>query len=79
MTETQISSLRAVRGVVSVASEVQDAVLGQMRFRVRLNNVDDLPVLLDFFFRENIRLVNFKQEEPTLEDAFIELTGGMPQ
>jgi hypothetical protein len=29
---------------------------------------------LDFFFRENIKLVNFRQEEPTLEDAFIELT-----
>jgi len=30
---------------------------------------------LDFFFREKIKLVNFRQEEPTLEDAFIELTG----
>ena len=31
--------------------------------------------MLDFFFREKIKLVNFRQEEPTLEDAFIELTG----
>ena len=42
---------------------------------MRLENVDALPMVLDFFFREKIKLVNFRQEEPTLEDAFIELTG----
>jgi ABC-type uncharacterized transport system ATPase subunit len=62
-------------GVEEVAAEVQDAVLGQTRLRIRLTDVDALPRVLDFFFKEKIKLVTFKQEEPTLEDAFIELTG----
>jgi hypothetical protein len=31
-------------------------------------------MIFDFLFKEKIRLVNFRREEPTLEDAFIELT-----
>jgi ABC-type uncharacterized transport system ATPase subunit len=50
-------------------------VLGQTHLRLRLENVDALPGIFDFFFKEKIKIVNFKQEEPTLEDAFIELTG----
>jgi ABC-2 type transport system ATP-binding protein len=75
MSELQVNSLRGLAGVVDLASEVQDSVLGQTRLRVRLENVDALPMVLDFFFREKIKLVNFRQEEPSLEDAFIELTG----
>ena len=75
MSETQVNSLRTVGGVSSLATEVQNATLGQTRLRIRLENVDALPTVLDFFFREKIKLVNFRQEEPTLEDAFIELTG----
>ena len=75
MSELQVNSLRGLAGVAGLASEVQDSVLGQTRLRVRLDNVDALPLVLDFFFREKIKLVNFRQEEPTLEDAFIELTG----
>jgi ABC-2 type transport system ATP-binding protein len=75
MSEAQVNSLRGLAGVSSLASEVQDSVLGQTRLRVRLENVDALSMVLDFFFREQIKLVNFRQEEPTLEDAFIELTG----
>jgi ABC-2 type transport system ATP-binding protein len=75
MSEVQVSSLRGLDGVAGLAAEVQDSVLGQTRLRVRLENVDALPMVLDFFFREKIKLVNFRQEEPTLEDAFIELTG----
>ena len=75
MSETQVNNLRTVGGVTSLAAEVQDAVLGQTRLRIRLENVDALPSVLDFFFREKIKLINFRQEEPTLEDAFIELTG----
>ncbi|MCW4047004.1 MAG: ABC transporter ATP-binding protein [Candidatus Bathyarchaeota archaeon] len=75
ITEAQENAVRRLNGVVSVATEVQDAVLGQVRLRVRLENVDALPGVLDYFFRENIKLVNFRREEPTLEDAFIELTG----
>jgi ABC-2 type transport system ATP-binding protein len=75
MSEAQVNSLRGLDGVSSLAAEVQDSVLGQTRLRVRLENVDALPTVLDFFFREKIKLLSFRQEEPTLEDAFIELTG----
>ena len=75
MSEAQVSSLRGLAGVSGLASEVQDSVLGQTRLRVRLENMDALPMVLDFFFREKIKLITFRQEEPTLEDAFIELTG----
>ncbi len=74
MSQAQVNALRGLAGVAGLASEVQDSVLGQTRLRVRLENVDSLPIVLDFFFREKIKLVNFRQEEPTLEDAFIELT-----
>jgi len=75
MSEAQVNRLRGLAGVSGLASEVQDSVLGQMRLRVHLENGGSLPIVLDFFFREKIKLVNFRQEEPTLEDAFIELTG----
>ena len=74
MSLAQVDNLQRLPGVSSVSSEVQDSVLGQTRLRVRLENVGALPTVLGFFFRENIKLVNFRQEEPTLEDAFIELT-----
>jgi ABC-2 type transport system ATP-binding protein len=75
MSETQVNSLKSLDGVSGLAAEVQDSVLGQTRLRIRFENADSLPMILDFFFREKIKLVNFRQEEPTLEDAFIELTG----
>ena len=75
MADTQVNILRGLAGVVGLSAEVQDEVLGQTRLRVRLEAVDALPAVLDFFFKEKIKLINFKQEEPTLEDAFIELTG----
>ncbi len=75
MQDTQVKRLRSMTGVAGLSAEVQDAVLGQTRLRIRLENVDALPMVLDFFFKEKIKLVNFRQEEPTLEDAFIELTG----
>jgi ABC-2 type transport system ATP-binding protein len=75
ISEIQINALRGVDGVASLAADVQDGVLGQTHLRLRLENVDALPGVFDFFFKEKIKVVNFKQEEPTLEDAFIELTG----
>jgi len=75
MSEVQVNNLRGLTGVAGLASEVQDSVLGQTRLRLRLENADALPMVLGFFFREKIKIVNFRQEEPTLEDAFIELTG----
>jgi ABC-2 type transport system ATP-binding protein len=74
MSAMQVEQLRAAEGVDSVAAEVQDSVLGQTRLRLRLENVDEVAAIFDFFFKEKIKIVNFKQEEPTLEDAFIELT-----
>ena len=71
----QIAALKGINGIVSVATETQDTVLGQTRLRLRLENSDVLPDMFDFFFRSQIKILNFKQEEPTLEDAFIELTG----
>jgi ABC-2 type transport system ATP-binding protein len=75
MSAEQVKKLKGVDGVESLASEVQDAVLGQTRLRLRLEKNAALPDVFDFFFREKIKIINFKQEEPTLEDAFIELTG----
>jgi ABC-2 type transport system ATP-binding protein len=75
MSQAQVNTLKGVDGVASLAADVQDAVLGQTHLRLRLENVDVLPRIFDFFFKEKIKIVNFKQEEPTLEDAFIELTG----
>jgi ABC-2 type transport system ATP-binding protein len=75
MSNVQVNKLKAVKGIESLTPEIQDPVLGQMRLRIRLRNVEALPAVLDFFFKEQIKLINFKQEEPTLEDAFIELTG----
>ena len=72
----QVNALRGIDGVISLAADVQDAVLGQTHLRLRTENVDTLQRIFDFFFKEKIKLVNFKQEEPTLEDTFIELTGG---
>ncbi len=74
MNETQVNALRSFNGVSSLNAEVQDSVLGQLHLRIRLENVEHLPAILDFFFKESIKLINFKQEEPTLEDAFIEVT-----
>jgi ABC-2 type transport system ATP-binding protein len=75
MAKSQVTALKGMDGVASLAADVQDTVLGQTHLRLRLENVDALPGIFDFFFKENIKIVNFKQEEPTLEDAFIEVTG----
>jgi ABC-2 type transport system ATP-binding protein len=75
MTDAQVNALRGMNGVRTLAAETQNSVLGQIHLRIRLEDTDDLQSIFDFFFKEKIKLVNFKQEEPTLEDAFIELTG----
>jgi ABC-2 type transport system ATP-binding protein len=74
MSELQANRLKTLPGVAGTNVEVQDAILGQARLRIRLENVEALPAVLDFFFKERIKLLSFRQEEPTLEDAFIELT-----
>lgn len=75
MSDSQVNMLRGLDGIVHVAVETQDATLGQVHLRLRLERNDFLPSVFDFFFKEKIKVINFKQEELTLEDAFIELTG----
>jgi len=75
ITDAQIEAIKTMEGVVSMASEMKDSVLGQRRLRLHLESIDSLPAVLDFFFKEKIRLIDLKHEEPTLEDAFIKLTG----
>jgi ABC-2 type transport system ATP-binding protein len=75
ITDAQIEAIKTLDGVVEMVSEVEDSVLGQRRLRLHLKNIDSLPTVLDFFFKEKIRLIDLKREEPTLEDAFIKLTG----
>jgi ABC-2 type transport system ATP-binding protein len=75
ITDAQIEAIKAIDGVVGMVSEVEDPVLGQCRLRLHLESIDSLPMVLNFFSKEKIRLVDLKREEPTLEDAFVELTG----
>jgi ABC-2 type transport system ATP-binding protein len=73
ITEHQVRALKTMKGVVSLTSE-NGGLSDQKQLSLHLENVDSLPMIFDFLFREKIRLVNFRREEPTLEDAFIELT-----
>ncbi len=71
----QTEKMRALPAVTSVTENDQYAMGSQRGFCVELKSVDQVPSIFDFLFREKIKLVNFRREEPTLEDAFIELTG----
>lgn len=75
VTQAQIDRLRMLHGVISVTEKIeQDLMAGQKELHVELQTVDQLPSIFDFLFEEKIRLVNYKREEPSLEDAFVELT-----
>ncbi len=75
MSQKQVDTLKTMDKVNSLSSDAQDTVLGQVHLRLRLENIDALREIFDFLFKEQIELVNFKHDEPTLEDTFIELTG----
>ena len=75
ITDAQEEAIKTMEGVEGVVSEVEDSVLDLRRLRLHLQNISFLPTVLDFLFKEKILLVDLKREEPTLEDAFIELTG----
>lgn len=75
ITETQLAAIKALDGVVSVTGRTEESSPGHVQLRIRLSNIDSLPMVLDFLFKEKIRLTNFERDEPTLEDAFVELTG----
>jgi ABC-2 type transport system ATP-binding protein len=75
ITDAQIDAMKTMEGVVDLISEVEDSVLGQRLLRFHLEGIDLLPMVLGFFSKEGIQLINLRREEPTLEDAFMELTG----
>ncbi len=75
ITQAQIDQLRLLQGVTDITEQTEaDLMPNQQGLCVELQSVDQLPPIFDFLFKQKIKLVNFKREEPTLEDAFIELT-----
>jgi ABC-2 type transport system ATP-binding protein len=75
ITPAQIEQMRSFQGVISISEKTdEDLMSNQKGLCLELKNVDQLPSIFDFLFEQKIKLVNFKREEPTLEDAFIELT-----
>lgn len=75
ISQPQIEKMRALQGVKEVIEKNDLPLLGgQRELYIELQSVDQLPLIFDYLFEQKIKLVNFKREEPTLEDAFIELT-----
>jgi ABC-2 type transport system ATP-binding protein len=73
--QAQIEKMRTLQGVIEVNEKNDQALMtGQRQLHIELQSVDQMPLIFDFLFEQKIKLVNFKREEPTLEDAFIELT-----
>ncbi|MCW3983042.1 MAG: ABC transporter ATP-binding protein [Candidatus Bathyarchaeota archaeon] len=75
ITPDQIERMRLLPAVTSLTENDEYALGNQKGFCLELRSVDQFPAIFDFLFKEKIKLVNFRREEPTLEDAFIELTG----
>jgi len=71
----QTLKLGELPAVTNLTENDEYAMGSQKGFCLELKSVDQVPSIFDFLFREKIKLVNFRREEPTLEDAFIELTG----
>jgi ABC-2 type transport system ATP-binding protein len=76
ITQLQIEAMRALKGVIKISENNQELQPNQTGLYIELRNVDQMPLIFDFLFEHKIKLTNFKREEPTLEDAFIELTKG---
>jgi ABC-2 type transport system ATP-binding protein len=74
VTQQQIEKLRSLQGIISITEANEELMPNQTGLCLKLETVDQLPQIFDFLFGQKIKLVNFKREEPTLEDAFIELT-----
>lgn len=71
----QIEKMRSIQGVIDITEKNSEELMPNQRgLCISLNNIDHLPPLFDFLFGQKIKLINFKREEPSLEDAFIELT-----
>ncbi len=74
ITEKQVDQLRNIENVLSVTEKNEESMPGQKSLDVQLESLDQLPLIFGFLFAEKIKLLNFKRAEPTLEEAFIELT-----
>jgi ABC-2 type transport system ATP-binding protein len=74
ITPQQTENMRNLQGVISISENSQELLPNQTGLCIQLKNVNQLPSIFFFLFEQKINLVNFKREEPTLEDAFIELT-----
>lgn len=71
----QIDQMNAIQGVISIIEKNdEDLMPNQKALCIELQSIDQLPQIFDFLFNQKIKLINFKREEPSLEDAFIELT-----
>jgi ABC-2 type transport system ATP-binding protein len=75
ITQEQTERMCQLPAVTSLIENDQYSMGNQKGFCLELKSIDQIPSIFDFLFKENIKLVNFRREEPTLEDAFIELTG----
>ncbi len=75
ITSTQIQQLASYESVIELKEKNNEILMpNQKALRIELTSIDQLPKIFEFLFEQKIRLINFKREEPTLEDAFIELT-----
>jgi ABC-2 type transport system ATP-binding protein len=75
VSQAQIEQMRLIQGVIEVTEKNgEDLMPNQKGVCVELQSIDQLPSIFDYLFNQKIKLVNFKREEPSLEDAFIELT-----
>ena len=71
----QINNLRHLEGVIEIKEETEVILLpNQKGLNMQLQSIEWLPQVFDFLNKEKVKLVDFKRQEPTLEDAFIELT-----
>ena len=67
-----MSSIQDVNEITEKNGE--ELLPNQKGLVIELKSVYQLPSIFDFLFEQKIKLVNFKREEPSLEDAFIEIT-----
>jgi len=75
ISSAQIEKMRLIQGVVEITEKTdQDLMPNQKGICIELQNVDQLPLIFDFLFEQKIKFINFRREEPSLEDAFLELT-----
>jgi ABC-2 type transport system ATP-binding protein len=70
----QIENIRALQGVTDLTENNQDHPPNQKGLCIQLQNINQLPQIFTYLFEQKIKLLNFNHQEPTLEDAFIELT-----